>query len=348
MLEVLDEIADALGKRFEEPGVKAVVIPHLNPDGDAAGASSALFQAMRYKGVDVKILVPDGFPEYLMWLNGLDEAVSCKMQPELCRKLLKSARIIFMIDHNTAKREGELEVLRRMSGAEVVMIDHHPFPEEADYRISDTTASSTCELMYDFIRKLWGKDCINADMANALYTGINTDTGGFSHNSSNPHTYRIVADLLELGLDKDKVHDYIYRMNKLSRLRLIGYLLARKLEILPGYPLALTSVTGEELRAYGYREGDLEGFVNTPLSVKEILVSVLVTEREGNVRLSFRSKGNLPVNKWANEYFNGGGHLSAAGGRVEESLCEVVDRLKRTAPWFFNEICKTGEILLDL
>mgnify|MGYP000839632216 FL=1 len=145
-----------------------------------------------------------------------------------------------------------------------MIIDHHPDPEEAEYMISDIRVSSTCELLYTVITGIWGREAIDPDMANALYTGINTDTGGLSHNSSRPQTYRVIADLLELGLNKELVHHYLYQMNKLTRLRLIGHALLNKLTVNPDFPLAIIPITLEELEKYNYREGDLGGLVNIP------------------------------------------------------------------------------------
>lgn len=157
-----------------------------------------------------------------------------------------------------------------------------------------------------------------------------------SHNSSRPQTYRVIADLLERGLDKESVHHYLYQMNKLSRLRLIGNALLNKLTVHPDYPVALIPITLEELNTYNYQDGDLEGLVNIPLSVENIYVSVQITQRKERVKLSFRSKGAIPVNEWAKAHFNGGGHLNAAGGQMDLPLDEVVKRVNETAAWFFE------------
>ncbi len=319
--------------------MRAVIIPHISADGDAVGACSAFSMALENNGIKASIITCDFFPEYLKWLKNANKAVSLQDRSEQCKKLIAEADIIFMLDHNTILREGDLQPLLRDYKGLKVIIDHHPEPEEVDFIISNTRVSSTCELLYTVISRIWGDEAITPDMANALYTGINTDTGGLSHNSSHPETYRVVADLLDRGLNKQYVHENLYQHNRLSRLRLIGNALLNKLTIHPDYPLALIPITGQELEKYDFKEGDLEGLVNIPLSIEKVLVSIQITQRKERVKLSFRSKGNIPINLWAKEYFNGGGHLNAAGGQSTEPLEQVVQKINETAAWFFDQ-CK--------
>lgn len=335
-MEQTDTAIKRLKCRLEERPLKAVIIPHISADGDAVGACSAFSTALEKAGIKWHILTCDFLPDYLKWLNHADQAISYQEKAEKCKALIAEADLIFMLDHNTVKREGELEPWVAAYPGEKVIIDHHPDPEAVDYVISDTRVSSTCELLYTVITKIWGIDRIDPMIANALYTGINTDTGGLSHNSSRPETYRVVAHLLELGLNKEYVHEHLYQHNRLSRLRLLGNALLNKLTVVPDYPLAVIPITREELEKYDYKEGDLEGLVNIPLSVAHISVSIQITQRKERVKLSFRSKGDIPVNIWAREYFNGGGHLNAAGGQMDTSLEEVVAKVRNTAPWFFE------------
>lgn len=325
-----------LREKLAQRPLKVVIVPHISPDGDAAGACSALWQVLHKVGVEAQVITCDYMPDYLKWLPRLDNTLSFQNRRKECRKWLNESDLLVMLDHNTRGREGDMEPYTRAFKGDVLMIDHHPAPEEATYRISDVTVSSTCELLYGVIMQLWGGEIIDTGIANALYTGISTDTGGLSHNSSHPETYRVVADLLALGLDKEYVHDRLYQTNSLSRLRLMGHCLLNKLEIDPQYPLAIIPITLEELEQFEYREGDLEGLVNVPLSIKEILVSVQVTQRKDRVKLSFRSKGDIPVNQWAKTHFAGGGHLNAAGGQMNLPPQEVVRLLKESAPWFFG------------
>ena len=336
-----DEIR-RLKERLGQGTLKTVIIPHISADGDAAGSCSALSEVLQQVGIEWHILTCDFIPEYLRFLKNISSAISFQEKPEECKRLLADADLIFMLDHNTVARDGDLENWVVASPAGRVIIDHHPDPDPQQYVISDTQVSSTCELLYIVMSQIWGKEIVTPDIAGALYTGINTDTGGLSHNSSHPQTYRIIADLLEAGLDKAYIHERIYQMNNLSRLRLIGNVLLNKLEVNEQYPVASMPITREELDRYNYKDGDLEGLVNIPLSVHNVCVSVQITERRERVKLSFRSKGNVPVNEWAKAFFNGGGHLNAAGGQMDLPLAEVVRKVKETIPWFFEQLKNSG------
>lgn len=333
-----EEIVEKIKDRLKGRALNAVIIPHISPDGDAVGSCSALWQVLDKVGINAQLMTCDYIPDYLKWLNRIPDSISFQNRAKECKQWLNKADVLFMLDHNTVSREGDLEPYVRQFKGETIMIDHHPDPDKVTYMISDTRVSSTCELLYYVISEVWGKDVIDKGIANAIYTGISTDTGGLNHNSSHPATYRVIADLLELGLDKDYVHEQLYQRNTLSRLRLTGNCLLNKLDINEEYPVALIPITLQELETYHYKDGDLEGLVNVPLSIEEILVSVQITERKDKVKLSFRSKGNIPVNVWAKEFFNGGGHLNAAGGQMPLPLCDVVQKVRDTAEWFFGQL----------
>lgn len=335
-MKELDKVIGELKERLQENGLSTIIIPHISPDGDAMGACSALSQVLQQAGIGWHILTCDYVPEYLRYLKNIPSVISYQDKSGLCKQLIGEADVIFMLDHNTVKREGDLEQWVATAVASRVIIDHHPEPDPQEVVISDTRVSSTCELLYTVITQIWGKEQITPDVANALYTGINTDTGGLSHNSSRPETYRIIADLLELGLDKAYIHERIYQMNNLSRLRLIGNTLLNKLQVNAHYPVAIMPISREELERYDYKDGDLEGLVNIPLSVHNVCVSIQITERKERVKLSFRSKGEVPVNEWAKTWFNGGGHVNAAGGQMTLPLEEVVKKVQETIPLFFE------------
>lgn len=206
-----------------------------------------------------------------------------------------------------------------------ILIDHHPDPENfADVIISSTDVSSTSELLYKFLTSLKEASHINKDIAECLYTGIMTDTGSFSYNSSSPDTYYIVSKLIEEGIDKDKIYWKVYDNYSIDRMRLLGYCLNQKLKVFPEYAAAYISITKAELEKYNYEPGDSEGFVNYPLSIKGIVFSVIFIEHEEHIKISFRSKGKFYANHFAMKHFNGGGHRNAAGGYSEKSLNETL------------------------
>lgn len=339
-MKELNECIDELRFRLAEGVKNVVIVPHISPDGDAIGACSALAEVFSRVGIKWNILTCDRVPEYLRFLKHIPSAISNLDKPELCRQYIEEADLIFMLDHNTVSREGELECLVRNAKADRVIIDHHLEPDVQNIVISATCVSSTCELMYVVVTSIWGKEIITADVADSLYAGINTDTGGLSHNSSRPETYRIIASLLETGLNKEFVHKHLYQMNNISRLRLIGNALLNKLHVDEHYPVAIIPITKEELEKFNYKDGDLEGLVNIPLSVHNVDVSIQITERKDRVKLSFRSKEHIPVNEWAKRWFNGGGHVNAAGGQMDLPLDEVVSKVKETMPLFFHEYVK--------
>jgi phosphoesterase RecJ-like protein len=339
----MKQTIELLKRRLSDASLKVVIIPHISADGDAAGACSALWQVFDRLGMQARLLTCDYFPDYLKWLKRIPDALSFQNRPKECKQWLQEADLLCILDHNTFAREGELEPFTRQFRGEVLMIDHHPDPEEVTYRFSDTRVSSTCELLYTLIVRLWGKGMIDTGIANALYTGISTDTGGLSHNSSRPRTYRVVADLLARGLEKEYVHDQLYQRNSLSRLRLEGHCLLNKMTIEERYPLAIIPITLQELESFSFKDGDLEGIVNMPLTIEQVLVSVQVTERKERVKFSFRSKGDIPVNLWAKTFFNGGGHKNAAGGQMELPLEECLQRLRESAAWFFGEHVDTNK-----
>ena len=339
-MKELNECIDELRFRLAEGVKNVVIVPHISPDGDAIGACSALAEVFSRVGIKWNILTCDRVPEYLRFLKHIPSAISNLDKPELCRQYIEEADLIFMLDHNTVSREGELECLVRNAKADRVIIDHHLEPDVQNIVISATCVSSTCELMYVVVTSIWGKEIITADVADSLYAGISTDTGGLSHNSSRPETYRIIASLLETGLNKEFVHKHLYQMNNISRLRLIGNALLNKLYVDEHYPVAIIPITKEELEKFNYKDGDLEGLVNIPLSVHNVDVSIQITERKDRVKLSFRSKEHIPVNEWAKRWFNGGGHVNAAGGQMDLPLDEVVSKVKETMPLFFHEYVK--------
>jgi len=155
-----------------------------------------------------------------------------------------------------------------------------------------------------------------------------TDTGSFNYNSSQPYTYHVVSELLKLQINKDKIYDAVYDNYSESRMRLLGYCLYQKLEVIESYHTAFISIDKEELKEFNFQEGDSEGFVNEPLSIKGICFTAIFIEQKDYVKISFRSKGSFPANEFAEKHFNGGGHINAAGGFSYRSLNETLQRFR--------------------
>lgn len=315
------------------------IIPHSGPDGDAMGSSLALYQLLVKKGKKAKVITPNAYPLFLNWLPCNSEVLICSEEKEKAAEYMNASDLMFMLDHNSFKRSGDLEELFSQSEAKKIMIDHHPEPEAVvDVRFSDIEMSSTCELMYEFMEALGEDHLIDEAMAECLYTGITTDTGGLSYNSSNPRTYQIVGDLLTRGIDKRKIHSHIYDNFSTDRMKLLGYCLDKGLEVLEEYKTAIIVLTQEQLKEFNYKDGDTEGFVNYPLSIQGMLMSVIFIEKEDMVKISFRSKGDVPINEIARKYFNGGGHVNAAGGRTFKPLDVAIKRFKKVLPEFYKSL----------
>ena len=165
---------------------------------------------------------------------------------------------------------------------------------------------------------------INADIASCLYAGIVTDTGSFRYSSTTDETHRAAAKLIERGAVHDQIHTQIYDTNSSDRLYLLSTAL-KNLKIFPEYHTSYMTLSGKELRAHNFKKGDTEGFVNYGLSLDGINFTAIFIENgeESLIKVSLRSKGSFDVNTFARAHFNGGGHLNAAGGRIEKSLEET-------------------------
>ncbi|NOY36049.1 MAG: bifunctional oligoribonuclease/PAP phosphatase NrnA [Chlorobi bacterium] len=320
-----DSLPDRLRKHLEKAN-RIAILSHINPDGDSIGASLALYLALDSHGFPAEVVVPNGIPAFLSWLPGCEKAIVAEKNPEKAVETVRNAEVLFFIDFSELNRLEMLEdAARQNTGAYRVLIDHHPGPTiNAALVISDTTVSSTAELMFTFISMLFPDESLAENIAAALYTGVMTDTGGFSHNIRRPETFRITAELLKTGIDQDEIHSKVYDNFTVTRMKLLGYALHQKMKILPEYHTGYIVLTHDELTSFHFQPGDTEGFVNLPLSVQGIRFSALFLEKEDHIKISFRSKGSFAVNEFSKRYFHGGGHVNAAGGESRDSLGQTL------------------------
>ena len=271
--------------------------------------------------------MPSDAPDFLNWLEGTSDVLVWGKNNEEIEQSLNLSDLVFCLDFNALHRIDEMEDVVGNSSAKKILIDHHLDPSDfADYMISDTSASSTCELVYEFICNLGLKNKIDQGVAEALYCGIMTDTGSFRFPSTTSKTHRFVADLIELGADKNKIHQLIYDSNTLTRLQVVGHCL-NNIEIIDD-KYALFTLPLDVYKKLNIQKGDTEGVVNYGLSLKTVVLSAFFKEDEGIVKISFRSKNDFDVNVFARKYFNGGGHKNAAGGMSNDSLETTVQRFK--------------------
>lgn len=325
---------DRLGVMLDR-AMNIVITCHLSPDGDAMGSSLGLCNALRNAGFKARVCVPDTPPKYLMFLPGASDIVIYSRSQAYVSRLMKGADIVFCLDYNEPKRIDLMEQVMMESPAPKVMVDHHLNPADfPEVTISHPEESSTSVLIYHVLSALGMQDRINADVAMCLYTGMMTDTGNFSYNSNNPAIYRVIADLVERGIDKDWIYRKVYFSNTLSRLQLNGYALENKLEVFEEHKAALITLTREELNRFYYQKGDTEDLVNKPLTIADVTYSVFLREEADYIKVSTRSKGEFPVNLMCREHFNGGGHLNAAGGEFYGTLQEAVEAFHRIMPLF--------------
>ncbi len=308
------------------------IVTHWSPDGDAMGSSLALYNYLIKLNKKVKVIVPNAYPDFLHWLPGNKQVINFQENESKAAKIIQTSELVFTLDFNSYKRLEKLGKVLENSSAKKILIDHHQQPDDyATYYFHDVAACSTCELIFDFIVGLGDKKLIDKKIAACLYTGIMTDTGSFRYPSVNHHTHLIISEILKTGIVPSDIHSAVYDNYSLNRLKLLGYALNEKMKLLNDYSVAYFTINETELNAFHYEKGDLEGLVNYPFSIKGIKVCALFNEtNEGYVKVSFRSKGKIDVNKFARQYFNGGGHINAAGGKYMGNLAEAEQKFIST------------------
>ncbi|MCX6307021.1 MAG: DHH family phosphoesterase [Bacteroidetes bacterium] len=312
-----------------------MITTHSNPDGDAIGSSLALAAYLKKKNHSVKVMVPDPYPDFLAWMDGHEEILIFSEKEGECKLAIDQAEMIIAADYNNLGRLNAAGELVRQSKAIKVLIDHHLNPsDEFDYQISISKISSTSEIIYNFIEKMGDLHLLDKGIAECIYAGIITDTGSLSYACNYIKTYLIMADLFRLGIDGEHLHRLIYDTYSESRLRLLGYSISDQLVVLQEYHTAFITLSKEDLARFNHQIGDTEGVVNYGLSIKGINLAALFMERDGIVKVSFRSKGSFAVNTLAAEYFNGGGHRNAAGANCKTTLEETVSKFRKILPLY--------------
>jgi len=305
---------------------KIVIIPHKNPDGDAIGAALALNFYLRSTGHSTTVITPNDYPQFLKWMPGTGDVVNFEKENKEAVKKVEEATVIFTVDFNELSRIGHMEEVVSRAKATFVMVDHHQSPANyADIMYSDVSMSSTCEMIFHMIVAVGGLELISSDMADCLYAGIVTDTGSFKYASTTGETHRVAATLIDKGAHSAEIHKNIFDTNTASRLHLLGCAL-KNMVILPEFSTAFITLSQEELDSYQFKKGDTEGFVNYGLTLDGIRFAVIFIENkeEGIIKISFRSEGDFSVNEFARQYFEGGGHTNAAGGKSDRSMEDTV------------------------
>ncbi|NQU84613.1 MAG: bifunctional oligoribonuclease/PAP phosphatase NrnA [Mariniphaga sp.] len=349
MKTVDTELFKTIGSVLDPIEKKIVIVPHHNPDGDAIGSAIGLGNLLINRGHKVVIIFPNDYPAYYNWIESKAKTVIYNSQKKIAKRELEAGDILICVDFNDISRVGNMEKSLQNFEGQKILIDHHPEPKVfCDFLISDTTYSSTSEMVFDFISILDFEKFVDKSVAESLYVGIMTDTGSFSHNISEPNTFKVISNLLKFDINADEIHAKVYHNYSASRMRLLGYCLNQKMEILEEYQTAVISITQDELKNFNFAPGDTEGLVNYPLSISGIVFSVLFIEKEGHVKLSFRSKGLFPANQLAANHFNGGGHLNAAGGEDFDELENSLLKFKQLLPDYLHQLTKASNELKKL
>lgn len=313
---------------------KIIITTHHKPDGDALGSSLGLYHWLKRKGHEVNVVLSSDFPDFLSWMPGFADLIYFPDQPEESQKLFDEAEIIFCLDYSALSRTNILEPIIREAKGQKWMIDHHLDPEDfATVEYWDSSAAATAQLVYTFIADVYhDKESITAEIASCLYAGIMTDTGSFRFRSTTSAVHHIIANLIDAGAKNWEIHENIYNSSTENRLKFLGYSLLNCLEVIPEYNTALFSLTKDDLLKFNVSTGDTEGLVNYALSIKGIRLAGLFIDRTELIKLSLRSIGDIPCNEICRKYFNGGGHLNAAGGNSTEKLEDVVAKFKSILP----------------
>ena len=302
-----------------------VITTHVNPDGDAIGSSVALFNFLIKMGHNVSVIVPNDYPDFLKWMKNDELIINYSNSKNESQEKIKNASLIFCLDFNNLNRINDLGDYISESNAKKVLIDHHLDPSDFyDYKIHDVKASATAELVYNFLIEL-DSNAVDKDISEALYTGILTDTGSFKFSMS-PKVHKIVSDLMIRGVDIGFINNKIYDSNSLDKLKLIGYALSEKLEVISNGNAAYIVLSRKDLKDHNFKKGDTEGLVNYALSISNVNMAVLIIETKERIKFSFRSIGQFSVNEFAKKYFNGGGHKNAAGGSLEDKLSVALEK----------------------
>lgn len=318
---------------------KIVITSHKSPDGDSIGSSLGMLRFVRALGKEATICHPDACPSFIQWLKNGDEIIDFDQDQERVTAEMMGADLIFSLDYNGSGRMGkEMGAVLLAATGKKIMIDHHPNPEDIfDLTASHPEVCSTSQLIIELIIESGNENLLNQAIGTPLYLGIVTDTGSFRFSSVTARTHELVAKLLENGVKQAEIHENTFDHNRLDQMKLRGYAIAERLEVMPEEQLAIVSLSEVDLERFNYIKGDTEGVVNMALSIEGVSVAIMMTESDGKVKMSFRSMGSIVVNQFAADHFEGGGHMNAAGGISFLSLDETIEKVKSLAPTYFGK-----------
>ena len=314
-----------------------VLTCHTGPDGDALGSTLGLANYLNTLGKEALVIVPDAYPDFLAWMPGSQEILRFDKHREKAELMIAMADVIFAMDYNALSRVDDMGALIAKSKAKKVLVDHHLSPENfCDLSFSYPQLSSTCEVVFRLIVAMGGYDQLGKAACECIYAGMMTDTGCFSYGPCTQEVYLVISMLMQKEINKDRIYNKVFNNYSEGRLRLMGYVLYEKMRVFPDHHAALITLSREEMARFDFNKGDSEGLVNIPLQMKGIYFSAFLREdtEKDLIRVSLRSQGTFACNKFAAQYFNGGGHLNASGGQYNGTLEEAIEIFEKALEEF--------------
>lgn len=308
-------------------GSTFVLTCHAGPDGDALGSTLGMAHYLKVLGKEAIVIVPDAYPDFFAWMPGAQEILRFDKYREKVELMIAMADVIFAMDYNALNRVDDMGPLIDKSKARKVLVDHHLQPERfCDLMFSYSQLSSTCEVVFRLVVAMGGYEQLTKAACECIYAGMMTDTGCFSYGPCTQEVYLIISMLMQKEINKDRIYNKVFNNYSEGRLRLMGYVLYEKMRVFPEHHAALITLSRKEMQRFDFNKGDSEGLVNIPLQMKGVYFSAFLREdtEKDLIRVSLRSQGTFPCNKFAARYFNGGGHLNASGGQYGGTLAEAV------------------------
>lgn len=328
-------------RKLLEESERIVITCHKSPDGDAIGSSLGLAHTLSNIGKEAKVVTPDRPPRNLRCLPGIRDIVPYTQYPEFAHQLMSDADLIFCLDFNALYRVDRMRDELASATCPKIMVDHHEGPEPfVDVVISHPEQSSTSVLVFRLLCRLELFNCIDRKAATCIYTGMMTDTGNFTYNSSDPDLYLIISELIHKGVNKDEIYKRVMNTKTADVLKLQAYAIAEKMEIFPELHTALIVLCQDDLKRFDYHAGDDEGLVNMPLGIENMVYSVYLREDSNQIKVSTRSVGNFRADLICQDFYNGGGHINAAGGELPPDLDAALETFRSTFPTINNYLKK--------
>lgn len=303
-----------------------VLVSHSNPDGDAVASTVAMYCYLNSCGKNAAVVYPNEYPSNLGFLFDGFNPVIASVDLGRARALFKDAGLVVCLDFNRLSRASEeLERCISQSDCKKVLIDHHVDPAEMDMVFSDPHASSTSELVYKILKHLSDKS-LDIRILSAIYVGLCTDTGCFSYSCGRRDCFDVAAELAESGVPMASLKRKVMDEGSENRLRLLGFSLLERMKVFPEHSAAYIALSRDDLQRFDFKKGDLEGVVNYCLRVEGVRFGALLSERSDRIRMSFRStSAEIDVNRFASDFWNGGGHVQAAGGTSFFTLDKTIE-----------------------